>query len=618
MADTGKSTLHSLTLTDTVDVATDPFLAFTANVSDPDGIHSFQLNFAKRLLGSIDSLGNPSYPLIWGYDSWNSGAMGVRYQINTINEPGAYVLDSVTIVDRQYNITSINTEQLRALGVDTGFTLAGSTPDRTVPVLESLNLPAVIDTSKGPAVWRITGKATDDLSGPYAIGIAFDRGLKQAGWFSDFSKPDISHYHDNNSAGIFGPDLDSGNASTAYWIAAPNGVYGVDYVWVTDHTGNVAQFSQSTLRDMGVNTQIVVSDGHFVAPTLTGAVSALPRTADADGALVVSLSANQWRDTGNSIELTIDYDATQARFDGWRAGSEGAYTLTAQTLEVGIMGQTRISGTIDNKGDHSGFLDLRFKPSSSSGSFGFDLSRIKINGAMVLDSLDQSHAYRIQTLASGSAQADVLAGTDGDDYLQGLGGADVFKASAGFDTFDGGEGRDSAHYAGKREDYAVTREGGKIVVASKLDPADIDHLHSVETIAFGDLRMDFDADGHAAQIFRLFQAAFDRAPKASGLGFWVKAAENGVSMHHIASQFVASEEFRTIHAKDPSNAAIVDSFYRNALDRAPDLPGFQSWTVLLDRKERDVADVLLGFSESLENRQNTADLIGQGMTYLPA
>lgn len=616
MADTGQPTLHSLTLSDSVDFASDPFLAIMANVSDPDGIYNVQLHFTQRLLG-VGEVANRTHPVIWGYGNWFSGSQTFRYQIDKINEPGAYVLGSVSIVDGQYNHTSISAQQLSALGVDIGFTLSGTTPDRTAPILQTLNLPASIDTSKGPALWKLDGLTTDDLSGTYAVGIVLDKPFKQANWISEFSKPDISHYVETTNVVMAGPAVSGGKTSSAFWIAAQNGVYGIEGVWVSDESGNSVRLDQARLREMGITTQIVVSDGRFVAPTIAADVSTLPRTADSDGIIVLSLSANQWRSSSNSIDLNIDYDATQARFDGWRAGGEGAYALSAQTLEVGVAGQTRVTGTIDNGGEHNGFLDLRFKASSTSGTFDFDLYGMKINGATVLDGIGQAPAYRIQTLASGSDAANVLTGSSGDDYLDGLGGADLFIESAGTDTFAGGAGRDLARYASQRADYTVRRDGADIVVASKYNATDIDRLQSVETIAFGDVRMEFDPNGHAAQIFRLFQTAFDRAPKAAGLGFWVKAAESGVSMHRIASDFVASEEFKALHAKDASHAAIVDSFYRNALDRAPDLQGFHAWTSLLERRELDVAQVLLGFAESQENRDNTAELIGQGMTYLP-
>jgi hypothetical protein len=247
--------------------------------------------------------------------------------------------------------------------------------------------------------------------------------------------------------------------------------------------------------------------------------------------------------------------------------------------------------------------------------FAFDLADIRINGATLLDSLDQSQAYRIQTALEGSEQADTMAGGSGDDYLMGRAGDDRFSSSAGADTLAGGDGADTAVYAGQRADYQLTREGEDVLITRLGDPADADRLQSIELVRFSDVQLSFDGDGAAAHIFRLYKAAFDRVPEASGLGFWLAAAGNGLSMHQIAAGFVASREFSDLHARDPSHAGIVDSFYRNALDRPADADGARFWNDLLERKVLDVAEVLLGFSESPENQANTAELIGQGMAF---
>lgn len=617
MPDSGQSTLHTLTLTDNVDVGSDPAFAMKVDVSDPDGVRSVELKLSRPLL-AVGDRENVVVSTWFSYDEWDLGEQSRTYQLNKINEAGAWVIDSVTIVDRLNNATELNTAQLRALGVDTGFTLSGTTPDRTAPGLQYLKFPTAIDTSKGPALWTMEARASDDASGAATVGITWDRPVNMAySWYTGYPMPDSGAFFASKYPFVWAPDLERGAASSEWWISGPNGVYDVTAAWVYDKADNQLLVNQDTMRALGIPTQIVVNDGSFVAPALSADMITVPRTPDAGGAIVLRLSSDAWSSSANTVEMTIEYDATTARFDGWRAGSEGAYALSAQTQVVGVSGQTKISGTIDNKGDRSDFLDLHFKPSAGSGNFSFDLYGIKINGATLLESMDQSIAYRILAAVDGGAGADVLTGTGGDDYLRGLDGADLFIESAGTDTFAGGAGRDLARYASQRADYTVKREGADIVVASNYNATDIDRLQSVETIAFGDVRMEFDPNGHAAQIFRLFQAAFDRAPKATGLGFWVKAAESGVSMHRIASDFVASDEFKTLHAKDPSHAAIVDSFYRNALDRAPDLQGFQAWTGLLERKELDVAQVLQGFSESRENRDNTAELIGQGLTYLP-
>jgi len=92
--------------------------------------------------------------------------------------------------------------------------------------------------------------------------------------------------------------------------------------------------------------------------------------------------------------------------------------------------------------------------------------------------------------------------------------------------------------------------------------------------------------------------------------------DGGLSLQQAAEGFVASPEFKALYGTNPSTADIVTRFYANVLHRAPDADGFKFWSNLLDNHVLDTAGVLLGFSESPENKNATAATIQSGVTYL--
>ncbi|HEU5151180.1 MAG TPA: DUF4214 domain-containing protein [Iamia sp.] len=112
---------------------------------------------------------------------------------------------------------------------------------------------------------------------------------------------------------------------------------------------------------------------------------------------------------------------------------------------------------------------------------------------------------------------------------------------------------------------------------------------------------------HAALVpgvVRLYGAAFDRHPDAAGLVHWVRERQKGMSLTRMAGIFVASAELRALYGT-LGDRAFVEQIYRNVLDREPDRAGTDFWVAEL-RRGVSRATVLLGFSESKENREATA------------
>jgi methionine-rich copper-binding protein CopC len=216
------------------------------------------------------------------------------------------------------------------------------------------------------------------------------------------------------------------------------------------------------------------------------------------------------------------------------------------------------------------------------------------------------------TVGAGNAP---LGGTAGNDTLIGDARANVFIGSAGTDSIDGGAGIDKLQLSGARAGYTVTVNGTSATVADAS--GNVAHLANVERVQFADATIALDIAGSAGQVYRLYQAAFNRVPDSGGLGFWISASDKGQSLGSIAQGFVTSAEFQAVYGANPTSTAIVTTMYTNVLHRAPDNAGIAFWVSVLDNHSATPADVLMGFSESAENQQALAPVIGNGFPYTP-
>lgn len=203
----------------------------------------------------------------------------------------------------------------------------------------------------------------------------------------------------------------------------------------------------------------------------------------------------------------------------------------------------------------------------------------------------------------------MFTGTDDDDLID---------LDAALRFIDGGAGIDTLNVTGTSEENSVTltSSGSVLLKPASGDSAVI--LNDVERIAFEDGTLAFDDEGLAGQAYRLYQACFDRTPDVEGLGFWIKLLDSGaIDMNQAANFFLASEEFATVYGppEELSDIHYLALLYANVLDRAPDLEGFSFWR---GAQEEGItrADMLVFFSESVENVAQVAPAIDDGIWYV--
>lgn len=201
--------------------------------------------------------------------------------------------------------------------------------------------------------------------------------------------------------------------------------------------------------------------------------------------------------------------------------------------------------------------------------------------------------------------------------INGTAGNDIITATSGSNVIDGGAGLDLVTYQGARSAFTVTSSDGKLLVSKTAGGQDV--LSNIERLQFNDSAMAFDtgSSGVGGKAYRMYQAAFDRSPDQGGLGYWVGVLDKGASLVDVAGAFVGSAEFKGLYGANPNNDQIVTLLYKNVLHRAPDSGGYAYWFDILTTHRASVAEVLMYFSESPENQQALASVIGAGFSYQP-
>jgi Ca2+-binding RTX toxin-like protein len=364
-----------------------------------------------------------------------------------------------------------------------------------------------------------------------------------------------------------------------------------------DTVSGASQELHATLKNMEF---IVFDNGRDVLdlralldstpPTLTSSTPASGATGVAVGAdIVLTFSEPIVLGTGT---VTLQNAAGQT-VEAYTAGASGNLSVSGNTL--------RINPTADL---------------AAGGSY-----TVTVSGGAVKDVTGNALAAAASVTFSTDAKTTVgannapLPGTAGNDVLVGDARNNVFIGSTGHDTIDGGAGLDTLRMAGTAASFHVTVNGASATVSDAA--GNVTNLTGVERIEFGDTMFALDIAGNAGQVYRIYQAAFNRAPDAGGLGYWIGVMDAGTSLTEISSGFVNSAEFRAMYGANPTNASIATTMYMNVLHRAPDAAGLAFWAGMLDNHTATVAEVLAGFSESAENQQNVITVIGNGFAYTP-
>ena len=272
-----------------------------------------------------------------------------------------------------------------------------------------------------------------------------------------------------------------------------------------------------------------------------------------DGAGSDTLSGGAGRDlfvfTADGRPDTVtDFDPSADRLD---LSSLGRF-YTADALQI-----TPVAGGAEIRIGNER-IDLRTVDGRSLEADDLDIAQLRD-----LWHVDVEPLAGVSGRMTGAATSELIEGRGGDDTILGGGGADMLRGGGGADVLIGGSEN------------------------AEFDPV-------------------------SAQITRLYLATLDRLPDIGGLGSWTGMLMEGrMALPAVVDGFVGSPEFQKTYGATDSRE-FVTLLYDNVLDRAPDAAGLASWVSLLDSGARSRAEVVLGFSESVEFKAAT---MAEGMRY---
>ncbi len=176
-------------------------------------------------------------------------------------------------------------------------------------------------------------------------------------------------------------------------------------------------------------------------------------------------------------------------------------------------------------------------------------------------------------------------------------------------------------YSGKSDTYKFFDLGGdKYGIETS---SGIDELTGESILKFDDKNMNLKHDIKATfdqvtgletdsgKMFRLYNASFKRLPDPDGLRYWIDNFSSGKNDERaVASSFLVSKEFKERYGENVTNASFVETLYVNVLGRDYDQAGYNYWLGNLNNGSETRYELLLGFSESLENKALFSEMTG--------
>lgn len=290
--------------------------------------------------------------------------------------------------------------------------------------------------------------------------------------------------------------------------------------------------------------------------------------------------------------LSVSATGNIASFVGiGEAGSAIDIVLPGKTIDTSVVvGHTTV--------DSNGHWSLTTSPLPNGA---YNLSVVSSDLAGNASSAPTSYSFGINNPNN-------ITGTDKNDSLK-LGAPNI--------AINGGDGIDTLTVNGKSTDYTLAKESWGYGLTDKVGNGGHDALINVERVNFTDTSIALDVNGNAGEIFRLYQAVFNRPAEAEGLGYWIMRMDTGTSLLQVTTEFMNQPEFDAMYGLHPTDEEFITKLYFNILHRDPDPSGYKYWIDTLAAHPDARATILKDFSEGFENQALVIGSIQNGMTYTP-
>lgn len=202
----------------------------------------------------------------------------------------------------------------------------------------------------------------------------------------------------------------------------------------------------------------------------------------------------------------------------------------------------------------------------------------------------------------GGGGDDTIGSRGGDDQLFGDNGNDALFGGTGHNLLHGGEGSDVATYEGNIEDFLITRDHGKTLVSSLLDPGMQDTLINAELIRFSNQDYQIENSNEFSLIATLYHQVLGRQAEIDGFQYWAAISADGQSLGRIAMGFLRSVEKASAESRDFDALSAedqIESLYNDLLGRASEEAGKVYWLEQLNSGTA-IEDIASGFVYSPE------------------
>lgn len=514
--------------------------------------------------------------------AWSDGGKLVTEHVSASGVPGAattYAADG-----------SVSSPSVAALGNGSYVTVWGQGADGNVYAQVGGAGPVIQVTTDGAAANNLT-------AAPLAHVTALAGGGFVVAWDSysndtrGFSMSDIFFQRFDNAGNALGEieqaNVDSGGGRFDAGVAAS-----ADGGFIVEWQGPDADGSGVFGRRFGADGSAVDAHEFQVNAQSQGDQSGPAVAAFGNGGF-----ASAWIDSSGSGGATIEArvlagSGTSSSGSGASGGSGGAVSPPPGTSTgSGSTGSAGSGSTATGGSGSTGSTGTGATGSSGAGSTGSSGSGSTGSGGGVVS-------------------------TPAPEKVVGSSGANVFVSGSGSHAIDGGAGVDIVSYPGSHTSFTVTAGASGITVTGGSG-AVLDTLTNVERLQFSDVTLAFDVNGTAGQAYRLYQAAFDRAPDATGLGFWIKALDSGMTLDQVANGFASSHEFSNLYGSSTTDSQFVDALYQNVLHRSGDTAGEAFWVTAIEQHGEARESVLSNFSESGENQAQVIGSIQHGIAFVP-
>jgi cytochrome c5 len=323
-------------------------------------------------------------------------------------------------------------------------------------------------------------------------------------------------------------------------LADEDGIGTLSYQWQrgdTEITGATAATYTLGQADVGaaISVRVSYTDQGGTNEAVSSAQTALV-IGTANTAATGSLVVNGFKDEGAELTVTSSL-----------ADDDDLGTLAYQWLRDGtaISGETRVTYTL---GEDDVGARISVSASYTDG---------RGNAAQVLSPRTTAISERVDL--RGTPEADKLNGTPAPERIEGLADNDVITGGGASDQIFGRNG----------DDYIFGDKAAALYYGSAA----------------------------ANQVFRLYQATFDREPDSVGHAAWAgRIATGEQTLQQVTQGFVGSQEFLNTFPAGTSAEVFVRALYENVLGTTtPDAQGLARWTAAA---ENNRADAVIGLMES--------------------